>query len=198
MITKLLYDENELLALASTGNEQAFATLFHTYKNKLYGYLYRITESNEITEDIIQEIFLKLWKDKSELIKITQFDAYLFKMAKNQTINAFKNAARQSLLLAEYFENQDIEVNSTENMIQFDETQKLLKEIVESLPPQQKLIFKLSREQYLKHEEIAEMLNLSPSTVKNHIIQALSTIKHKLKYQAAIYIFYVFWLVIKK
>ncbi len=198
MITKLLYDENELLALASTGNEQAFATLFHTYKNKLYGYLYRITESNEITEDIIQEIFLKLWKDKSELIKITQFDAYLFKMAKNQTINAFKNAARQSLLLAEYFENQDIEVNSTENMIQFDETQKLLKEIVESLPPQQKLIFKLSREQYLKHEEIAEMLNLSPSTVKNHIIQALSTIKQKLKYQAAIYIFYVFWLVIKK
>lgn len=198
MITKLLYDENELLALASTGNEQAFATLFHTYKNKLYGYLYRITESNEITEDIIQEIFLKLWKDKSELIKITQFDGYLFKMAKNQTINAFKNAARQSLLLAEYFENQDIEVNSTENMIQFDETQKLLKEIVESLPPQQKLIFKLSREQYLKHEEIAEMLNLSPSTVKNHIIQALSTIKHKLKYQAAIYIFYVFWLVIKK
>ena len=198
MITKLLYDENELLELASSGNEQAFATLFHTYKKKLYGYLFRLTESNEITEDIIQEIFLKLWKDKSELVNIVQFDAYLFRMAKNQAINAFKNVARQTMLYAEYFDTQDIEVNSTDNMIQFDETQKLLKQIIENLPPQQKLIFKLSREQYLKHDEIAEMLNLSPYTVKNHIIQALNTIKHKLKYQAAMYIFYMFWIMLKK
>ncbi|MDR6561940.1 MULTISPECIES: RNA polymerase sigma-70 factor [Arcicella] len=198
MTPKFLYDEKELLTLASSGHEQAFTMLFHAYKNKLYGYLYRLTDSNEITEDIIQELFLKLWKDKSELVNIVQFDAYLFRMAKNQALNAFKSMARQTLLYAEYFDTQSIEVYSTDNIIQFDETQKLLKQIIENLPPQQKLIFKLSREQHLKHDEIADMLNLSPSTVKNHIIQALNTIKHKLKYQAAFYLFYMFWIAIKK
>ncbi len=198
MATDFLYDEKELLMLASSGNEKAFSILFHQHKNKLFGYLLRLTNSQEITEDIIQEIFLKLWKDKSELVNIVQFDAYLFRMAKNQAINAFKTMARQTLFYTEYINSQEIDVDSTEQLIQFDETQKLLEQIIESLPPQQKIIFKLSREQHLKHEEIAQMLNISPNTVKNHIIQALSTIKQKLKYQAVLSLFYIFWLTMKK
>lgn len=198
MVTNFLYDEKELLKLASSGNEKAFTYLFHQHKNKLFGYLFRLTNSQEITEDIIQDIFLKLWKDKSELINIVQFDAYLFRMAKNQAINSFKNIARQTLLYAEYFDTLSIEDYSTDNLLQFDETQKLLNQIIETLPPQQKLVFKLSREQHLKHDEIAQMLNLSPNTVKNHIIQAINTIKQKLKYQAALSLFYLFWIMLKK
>lgn len=198
MVTNLLYDEKELLKLASSGNEKAFTYLFHQHKNKLFGYLFRLTNSQEITEDIIQDIFLKLWKDKSDLINIVQFDAYLFRMAKNQAINSFKNIARQTLLYAEYFDTLSIEDYSTDNLLQFDETQKLLNQIIETLPPQQKLVFKLSREQHLKHDEIAQMLNLSPNTVKNHIIQAINTIKQKLKYQAALSLFYLFWIMLKK
>jgi RNA polymerase sigma-70 factor (ECF subfamily) len=198
MVTNFLYDEKELLKLASSGNEKAFTYLFHQHKNKLFGYLFRLTNSQEITEDIIQDIFLKLWKDKSELINIVQFDAYLFRMAKNQAINSFKNIARQTLLYAEYFDTLSIEDYSTDNLLQFDETQKILNQIIETLPPQQKLVFKLSREQHLKHDEIAQMLNLSPNTVKNHIIQAINTIKQKLKYQAALSLFYLFWITLKK
>ena len=198
MVTNFLHDEKELLKLASSGNEKAFTYLFHQHKNKLFGYLFRLTNSQEITEDIIQDIFLKLWKDKSELINIVQFDAYLFRMAKNQAINSFKNIARQTLLYAEYFDTLSIEDYSTDNLLQFDETQKLLNQIIETLPPQQKLVFKLSREQHLKHDEIAQMLNLSPNTVKNHIIQAINTIKQKLKYQAALSLFYLFWITLKK
>lgn len=198
MVTNFLYDEKELLKLASSGNEKAFTYLFHQHKNKLFGYLFRLTNSQEITEDIIQDIFLKLWKDKSDLINIVQFDAYLFRMAKNQAINSFKNIARQTLLYAEYFDTLSIEDYSTDNLLQFDETQKLLNQIIETLPPQQKLVFKLSREQHLKHDEIAQMLNLSPNTVKNHIIQAINTIKQKLKYQAALSLFYLFWIMLKK
>lgn len=198
MVTNFLHDEKELLKLASSGNEKAFSYLFHQHKNKLFGYLFRLTNSQEITEDIIQDIFLKLWKDKSELINIVQFDAYLFRMAKNLAINSFKNIARQTLLYAEYFDTLSIEDYSTDNLLQFDETQKILNQIIETLPPQQKLVFKLSREQHLKHDEIAQMLNLSPNTVKNHIIQAINTIKQKLKYQAALSLFYLFWITLKK
>ena len=198
MIPTLLYDENELLEQASSGNEEAFATLFHAYKNKLYGYLFRLTNSNEITEDLIQDIFLKLWKDKSELSSIAQFDSYLFRMAKNQAINAFKSIARETLLYAEYIQTQNIENNTTDNTVQFNETQRILNQIVETLPPQQKLVFQLSREKQLKHDEIAQLLNLSPNTVKNHLIQALNTIKSQLKYQAALYLVYVFWIALKK
>ncbi len=198
MIPTLLYDENELLERASSGNEEAFVTLFHAYKNKLYGYLFRLTNSNEITEDLIQDIFLKLWKDKSELSSIVQFDSYLFRMAKNQAINAFKSIARETLLYAEYIQTQNIEINTTDNTVQFNETQRILNQIVETLPPQQKLVFQLSREKQLKHDEIAQLLNLSPNTVKNHLIQALNTIKSQLKYQAALYLVYVFWIALKK
>lgn len=198
MTTKLLYDEKELLSLASVGDEYAFSLLFHKYKHKLYGYLMRVTDSTDTTEDIIQEIFLKLWKDRAELENITTFDAYLFRMAKNYAINAFKAKARQTLLYAEYFETLHLEDCSTDHKVQFDETQTLLTLIVENLPPQQKLIFKLSREQHLKHDEIAEMLQISPLTVKNHIIQALNTIKRSLKYQAVLYMIWAFWCVFKK
>ena len=73
MTTKTLYDEKELLIHASNGSEEAFSLIFHTYKNKLYGYLFRITESSDVAEDIIQEIFLKLWKDKADLVNIISF-----------------------------------------------------------------------------------------------------------------------------
>ena len=76
MTTKTLYDEKELLIHASNGSEEAFSLIFHTYKNKLYGYLFRITESSDVAEDIIQEIFLKLWKDKADLVKLGADFAY--------------------------------------------------------------------------------------------------------------------------
>jgi hypothetical protein len=82
MATKILYDEKELLIHASNGSEEAFSLIFHTYKNKLYGYLFRITESSEVAEDIVQEIFLKLWKDKSDLANIISFDSYLLEWQK--------------------------------------------------------------------------------------------------------------------
>lgn len=198
MATKILYEEKELLIHASNGSEEAFSLIFHTYKNKLYGYLFRITESSEVAEDIVQEIFLKLWKDKSDLANIISFDSYLFRMAKNYAINSFKSRARQALLYVEYLETQTEEDYSTDHKIQFEETQYLLQQIVDTLPPQQKLVYQLSREQYLKHDEIAEMLNISPLTVKNHIIQALNTIKKSLKYQAVLMMALAFWYQLKK
>ena len=172
------HNDHQLLKEASTGNEQAFAGLFHLYKHKLYSFLIRITESPEMTEDIIQDIFLRLWKDKTDLVNIENFGAYLFKMGQNQAINAFKRMARETVILSE-LRNNTGSIQQQDNL-SLGELQQKLQTAFDKLSPQQKLVYTLSREQGLKHDEIARQLNISPSTVNNHMILALRIIREQL------------------
>ncbi len=70
------------------GDATAFAALFRSYKDKLYGFLLRATGSPEMAEDIVQDIFLRLWKNREKLPEIGQFGAYIYQMARNQVINS--------------------------------------------------------------------------------------------------------------
>lgn len=138
-----------------------------------------MTGSADMAEDIVQEVFLKLWQNRQELGAIQQFSAYLFRMAQNQAINAFKRMARETLILAELQQSVHPQPDAADTLAarQLEET---LKKLISQLPPQQQLIYLLSREQGLKHEEIAERLRIAPGTVKNHMIQALRTLRQQL------------------
>jgi len=173
-----LYEEGTLLREAAGGSESAFTELFHYYKDKLYSFLLRLTESPEMAEDVIQDIFLKLWKSRAGLTGIDNFGSYIFRMAQNQCLTHFKRVARETLILAEL--QREATVPDTENTEALRAMQQKLEAVVAQLPPQQRLIYTLSREQGLKHEEIARRLAISPSTVKNHMIQALSSIRKEL------------------
>ena len=174
--------ERELLRLASEGNQRAFETIFNRYKDKLYSFTLKLTASPEATQDIIQDTFLKLWRDRKSLTTIEHFSSYLFMMTRNQSVNALKRFARETLILSNLKLAESHTHHSPENILSLKEVRELLHESLEKLPPRQKLIFTLSRDHGLKHNEIAERLNLSSSTVKNHIIQAIRSLKEKLHY----------------
>ncbi len=181
---EVFHTEKELLHLAAQGNEAAFTSLFNRHKDRLFNFLFHLTTSPEMTEDIIQDTFLKLWKEREILNTIDHFSSYLFRMTRNLSINAFKRMAKETLILSELkLRTADVNMESERN-IEFKEVRKLLHETLEKLPPQQKLIFTLSREQGLKHEEIAQQLNIAPSTVKNHMVQALHKIREKLRFNS--------------
>lgn len=137
----------------------------------------RLTQSPEMTEDVIQDIFMKLWRNRTSLTEIESFSSYLFRMAQNQCITHFKRVAKEALILSQLERDAQPAQATTEDLMALKEIQTQLHLAVNRLTPQQKLVFTLSRERGLKYEEIAAELNISPSTVKNHMIDALRIIR---------------------
>nr|WP_295865649.1 RNA polymerase sigma-70 factor [uncultured Chitinophaga sp.] len=170
-------DEQVLLASAATGDETAFEELFRKYGRKLYSFMLQLNGS-AAAEDIVQEVFFKLWKERDKLSAITHFNSYLFRMAQNQAINDFRKMARATLLPIEEAGRQETTPATDSNEeIEFKALRERVQEIIDSLPPQQRRVYLLNREQGLKHKEIAELLNISPSTVNKHLVQALHALR---------------------
>lgn len=141
----------------------------------------RLTESQEMTEDVIQDIFLKLWQSREKLAAVDNLGSYMIRMAQNQCITHFRRVAKETLILAELQKGPSSTATDAENNLSSRELQQKLHEALAKLTPQQRLVYSLSREQGLKHDEIARQLNISISTVKNHMIQALSTIREQFR-----------------
>ncbi len=175
------YNEKILLAKSSQGDEEAFGHLFRQKKDRLYSFLMRFSESPEIVEDIIQDIFLKLWLNREQLNAIDNLDAYLLTLSKNQLINIIRRRARESDILASLArDNYWNDTNQAPENLALHETREKLAATVDKLPHQQKVAFYLSRQGNLKHEEIASLMQISKNTVRNHIIQAMRTLKKSL------------------
>ncbi len=173
-------DEKLILARTARGDQQAFGVLFNFYKNKVYGYALAILQTNAAAEEIVQDVFIKLWIRRQHLATIDNFGGFLRTIAKNETLNALKKIAveQKNYQLANQT-NTDID-SATENEIQFRETKKLLDEAINKLPPQQKLIYNLCHMEGLKQKDVAEKLSLSPLTVKTHLRDAVKSIKNYL------------------
>jgi len=171
------YMEKELLLQVANGDEAAFGDLFRFWRDKLYFYIERITNSPEKAEDIVQDVFVKLWINRAALCEVGHFNAYLYRMAHNQAISGMRRMAQETIILSELRRNAiDAGVLVDEELLH-KQMQEKIAEIVNKLPPQQRSVYCLSREQGLKQEEIARHLNITVSTVQNHMTQALRTIR---------------------
>ncbi|MCW3463677.1 RNA polymerase sigma factor [Chitinophaga nivalis] len=173
------HNEAALLALAADGDEAAFTELFMRYHQKLYGFMLRLNGSPDTAEDTVQDVFLKLWKERDKLSGIHHFSSYLFRMAQNHAINAFRKMARATLLPVDETLHPPVAPAALEQ-VEFKALRERVQEIVTALPPQQQQVYLLNREKGLKHEEIARLLQISPSTVNKHLVQALRTIRTRL------------------
>ncbi len=187
-----LYTDKELLERVALGEERAFRLLFQNYHNKLGSYVYRYTRSFMLTQEIVQDVFLKIWLNRSALHEINNFNSYLFVVARNHTFNALKRIASeygrqkqwQRRLIKEEF-------NLNGQNTAYKETVLAVNKAIETLPAQQKKVFLLSREMELTHEEIALKLRLSVTTVKKHMVLALKQLREQLGADANIILFLV-------
>ena len=131
---------------------------------------------------------MKVWSGREGLPMIKKFDAWLFVVARNAIFNSMRRKARfypAELYLAELAGERAL---SPEEALGFKELQQLIQEGVELLPPQQKIIFKMSREQGISHEEICAELNLARSTVKNALVKALVFLRQYIQLHAGLYL----------
>ncbi|MEI9959539.1 MAG: RNA polymerase sigma-70 factor [Ferruginibacter sp.] len=174
------YNEKDLLAQVSKGDELAFRELFNAYHGKLYTYILKITDSKETAEDTVSDVFLKLWSDKERLTQIQNLNAYLYRMAHNNAYNGLKRMAKQTLIITELERSAGYEFSGPDDKLVRKEVRELIYEAVGKLTPQQKAVFKMSREEGLKQEDIAQRLNISIFTVKKHLTDALNYLRKEI------------------
>ncbi|WP_157986494.1 RNA polymerase sigma factor [Chitinophaga alhagiae] len=174
--------EKSLLSQIAEGNERAFRQLYDLYWAKLYNYLIRIIKSPEITEEIVIDIFLKLWTGRELLHNIQHLDGFLRKVAYNKAMDFFKIASRDEQLKRIVAREMEAEETcGADHRLLDGESRDILQQAILQLSPQRRLIFTLSREKGLTHEQIARQLNLSRNTVRNSMAEALKSIRHYLK-----------------
>ena len=184
-------NEKELLEKIAAGNESAFKELFHLWRDKLYFFVLRITQSPEMAEDILQDVFVKIWTNRAALNTIQYFDAYIYKMSQNQAISGMKRAAQETLILSELKKGPEASALVTDDVVIHRELSKKFQAILYKLPTQQRLVYTLTHIHGLKHDEVAQQLKISASTVKNHMTRALCTIRQELTQHYQVIIIYM-------
>ena len=169
---------NEIAA----GNEAAFELLFEQQRGRLYNYMLKITKSKVVAEEIVLDIFLKLWIGRDLLPEIKNIDAFLNKVAYNKALDFLKIASRKKefhKVIAKQIEM--TQQQEADHKLLDSEYESILKKALDQLSPQRRLIFTLSRMEGLNNEEIARQLNLSRNTVRNTLHESLSSIKEYLR-----------------
>ena len=170
-------EEKLLVQKMVLGEEFAFKVLFENYKDVLFNYSLKLTKSEDLAEEIVHDVFLKIWKQRAKVNPELSFQALIFKITRNESLNFLKRAASDLSLkrkLMVYFQKFH---NETEDYVVYADYEGITLKAVELLPPQQQLVFKMSRIEGKSHEEISEELRLSKGTVKNHMGLALRFIK---------------------
>jgi RNA polymerase sigma-70 factor (ECF subfamily) len=171
--------EHDLLRRIAEGDEMAFRQLFNAYRKQIFSYVLKITDSREMAEDALQEIFLTIWSRRDKLSGITNVNAYLHRMAHNHAYHAFRRIAREMLVL-DQLKHPDLDPWDPNTALISKEVKMQIQNLVERLTPRQREVFLLSREDGLKHEEIASRLGLTRETVKKHMVDALRFLREEL------------------
>lgn len=169
-----------IAAAQSPYSDDSFKRLFDSYRNRLYGYVLAITHSPYAAEELTQEIFIKLWLCRDILHQVDNLDAYIFTIARHKTLNHLRKAANDERLLKELQALGTTANNNVEERALTVEYDRLISDALTLLSPQRRLVYQLSRDKGLNHEEIAHHLRLSRHTVKNHMVEALRFIRQYL------------------
>lgn len=176
--TILSYNDAALFSEMGLGNEEAFEVFFHRYNTKVYYFILHIVKDGEIAEELVHDVFLKIWLNRNGLQHIENPGNYLFVAAKNHALNQLDKAAAERRDRQPLDDGQALpDKTDPEEQLSYKESLALIAQAVRELPEQQRLVFQLSKEQGLSRDEIAVQLNVSPHTVKNHLGSARKSIQ---------------------
>ena len=174
MITSLLHIQQGIYA----GNEKCLAELYRLFNKRLHHFARVITRSSEMAEEIVEDVFVKLWSNRNRITEVDNLTVYLYVAVKNRSLNAISQKASE--LIRAPFDDLYIEtghmVTDPYNQLVTAEMMKRMQQAVENLPARCKMIFKLIREDGLKHREVAEILNISINTVDVQMAIAIKKI----------------------
>ncbi len=171
------YEESLLLSLMAEDSQYAFQLIFDRYRNQIYKVALMYVKSTTVAEEIVQDVFLKLWFQRHQLQQLKSLESWLFIVARNLTINSFKKIVHESKAREKWVEGHNDADWGTDLQLISKEYQGFLHQAVSNLSSQQQQVFKMAKEEGLSYEEIGTQLSISPLTVKTHMQRALQSIR---------------------
>lgn len=174
-------DQTNLIVSLKQGDLTAFNQLYKAIEAKLYAFTFKMLRDKEETEEVVQEVFVKVWEKKHLLDPQQNIESYIFSISKNIVYNKAKRKVYEHAFKQHVIQQNNIATNSIENTLDYQELNQILDKIYESMPPVRRQVFTMSRIEGLTNKEIAEKLNTSNSNIENHINKALREIKEIFK-----------------
>lgn len=178
---KVSKSNQELVLLIQKDDRVAFYHIYERYSKRLYGFVLRYIKQKEDAEEIVQEVFVKIWETRNKIDAYSSFEAFLFTIAYNTTISLLRKRTSEKIYL-DHLKSLQQCANSPDliDEIQYNELNDRVQSLLNELTSRQKEIFQLSREEGLTHDEIAKKLDISVNTVKKHMANTLSFLKQKI------------------
>jgi RNA polymerase sigma-70 factor, ECF subfamily len=160
------------------GDMLAFDKVYRFYSPKLFSFIFRMVKTKADAEEIMQEVFVKLWESRNKITDTAKFDAWLFTIAYNTTISLIRKKLKDKkfidYLLSIQSRSENTETVSENN---FDLLNYKLYAMIDQLPPRQKEVLLLHKEHGLSYQQIADKLSISKNTVENHMVKALKFLR---------------------
>lgn len=178
--------ERETLKLVALGDERAFNRIVRKYSQVIYPYLLYWLKSPELAEEVAQDVFLRIWKNRQKLHDISNFPGYVYVVTRNRVHSRFERGLLETVIPD--VAQADQALTNPQTALETKELAAIMRRAIESLPPRRKEIFLLSRNEHLTYEEIAARLGISRSTVREHMVEALVFLRAYLKRNAGVII----------
>jgi len=175
-----LTDDIELYRKLKAGDEHAFKVLFQKYYSALCHYGFQLLQDSEMAEEIVQELFVRIWEKRESLTIESSVKHYLFISVKNQCLNQLQHQKIRKKYADKMIESPEQQIDPEQYFMEVELIRRIEK-CIESLPPKRQEIFRLSREKGLKYKEIAQELNISIKTVEAQMGLALKYLHDELK-----------------
>lgn len=171
------YHENQLLQQLKEGNANAFTTLYNTYSERLYYNILSLVKDRNTAEELVQDVFSKIWKQREKISIEKSFASYLYTSSRNRVFDFFKQVRRNHELYAHIQAIASESYSQIEESLLARENEQLLQRAIESLSPQRRRAFELCKIEGLSYRQASEVMGISMSTVKEHMSTALDAIR---------------------
>lgn len=176
-------DEIELVYQLQQDSQKAFNRIYDLYSVRLYVYCMQYVKSREDSEEIVQDVFIKLWTNRHSIVHAELLSNFIFKIAKNQIINRYRSRLNSFVFeeYVNYYNEIACSVNDASDIVEYDDFCRSLKKAMKSLPSTQREVIENMRFNQLSVRETAQSLNLKEQTVKNALSAGLKNLKEILK-----------------
>ncbi|QEM10586.1 RNA polymerase sigma factor [Mucilaginibacter rubeus] len=174
------YSDDDLITLLRQDDISAFTAIHSRYYKALYQHAYKRLPDRDTVKDILQDLFISIWAQRGSIDVKGSLEAYLCTAVRNKVLNFFKHEKVKSNYIASLIHFEETGKCTTDEKLRNKELIALVKAEVNSLPPKMKQVFELSRDSNLSHNEIAEILDISPLTVRKQVNNSLKILRVKL------------------
>ena len=177
-IASMEFQEKEIIDRIHDGDIDAFEILFKQYQKRLFQFIWHIVRSPEAADDILQNVFLKIWQGRKTWRLEASLSSYLFRSARNAAFNYLRDNKSNHLLP---LDDSQPDTSDPEQVYTESEVNDRVKLCIDSLPPKCKSVFLMSRYEDLKYKQISDILEISIKTVENQMGRALRLLRECLK-----------------